>query len=87
VGVLNIYYRQKLMLIIMMLQNNHLSSVYYGESIFAVCLRIYRVNGECFISARRYNLVGVTRRKHRTVSWYFSQKALSAAKGHVEDPD
>jgi hypothetical protein len=28
-------------------------------------------------TARRYNLVGVTRRMHRAVSWYFSQKAVT----------
>ena len=34
------------------------------------------------LTARRYNLVGVTRRKHRTGSRYFSQKAVTVQGGY-----
>ena len=34
------------------------------------------------ITARWYNLVGVTRRKHRAGSWYFSQKAVTVQGGY-----
>ena len=36
----------------------------------------------CHLTVRRYNLVGVTRRKHRVESWYFSQKAVTAQGGY-----
>jgi hypothetical protein len=34
------------------------------------------------ITARRYNLVGVTRREHRAGSWYFSREAVTVQGGY-----
>ena len=34
------------------------------------------------LTARRYNYVSVTRRKHRVGSWYFSQKAVTVQGGY-----
>jgi len=37
---------------------------------------------ELLVTARRYNLVGVSRRKHRVESWYFSQKTVTVQGGY-----
>jgi len=34
------------------------------------------------LTARRYNLVGGTRRKHRVASWYFRQEAIPVQGGY-----
>ena len=34
------------------------------------------------LTARRYNLVGVTRRKHRVESWYFSRETVTVQGGY-----
>jgi hypothetical protein len=36
---------------------------------------------QCKLTARRYVLVGVTRRKHRAGSWYFSHKFVTVQGG------
>jgi hypothetical protein len=51
-------------------------------SILIVFVPLFVSTDPLLLTARRYNLVGVTRRKHRSRSWYFSQEAVTVQGGY-----